>query len=216
MKKRFDPALYLVTDQDISMSRPIEYIVEEAVKGGATMVQLREKDASTLDFVNRAVHLKMLLSPYNVPLIINDRLDVALAADADGLHIGQQDMPYAIARKILGKNKIIGLSVETIEQAKEANNLDVDYIGLSPIFITGTKPELVHALGLEGIREIAAFTKHTMVAIGGINAQNATDVLNAGAHGLAVVSAISSASEPMQAAREIKEIIDTFRKNEKQ
>jgi len=216
MKKKFDPSLYLVTDPGLSMGRPIEYIVEQAIKGGATMVQLREKDVSTLDFVNRAVHLKMLLSPYNVPLIINDRLDVALAADADGLHIGQQDMPYAIARKILGKHKIIGLSVETIEQAREANNLDVDYIGLSPIFVTGTKPELVHAFGFEGIREIAAFTKHTMVAIGGINAQNAADVLNAGAHGLALVSAISSANYPMKAAMEIRLIIDRFKKNKEQ
>jgi thiamine-phosphate pyrophosphorylase len=185
--KKFDPALYLVTDRILSKGRPIEFIVEQAIKGGVSMVQLREKDCSTLDFFNMAVRLKKQLAPFHVPLIINDRLDIALASDADGLHIGQQDMPYAIARKILGYDKIIGLSVENIEQAKETNKLDVDYIGLSPVFVTGTKPELVYALGLTGVRKIAAFSKHTMVAIGGINAQNTADVLRAGVHGLAVV-----------------------------
>ena len=124
---------------------------------------------------------------------------------------GQQDMPYAMARKILGKDKIIGLSVENVDQAKEANKLDVDYIGLSPVFVTGTKPELVHSLGLEGVREIAAFSKHTMVAIGSINAQNAADVLQAGANGVAVVSAIVTADDPMKAAYEIRQKVDEFR-----
>lgn len=212
MNKRFDPSLYLVTDQGLSKGRPVDYIVEQAVKGGVTMVQLREKNTSTRDFVKLAAQIKLLLSPFNVPLIINDRLDVALAVDADGLHIGREDMPYAIARKILGKDKIIGLSVETIEEAKEVNNLDVDYIGLSPVFLTSTKPELGHALGLDGIREIAAFSKHIMVAIGGINSDNAADVLKAGAHGLAVVSAISSADNPAGAAMELRQIIDGIQK----
>jgi len=209
--KKFDPALYLVTDRILSKGRPIEFIVEQAIKGGVSMVQLREKDCSTLDFFNMAVRLKKQLASFHVPLIINDRLDIALASDADGLHIGQQDMPYAIARKILGYEKIIGFSVENIEQAKEANKLDVDYIGLSPVFVTSTKPELVNALELAGVHKIAAFSKHTMVAIGGINAQNAGDVLRAGVHGLAVVSAISSADDPMKAAYEIRQKVDKFR-----
>ncbi|MBN1416123.1 MAG: thiamine phosphate synthase [Bacteroidales bacterium] len=207
---KFNPLLYLVTDRGLAKGRPIENIVEQAVNGGVTMVQLREKDCTTLEFVNLAVRLKKILAPFQVPLIINDRLDVALAADADGLHIGQQDMPYVIARKLLGKNKIIGFSVENIAQAREANKMDVDYIGLSPVFVTGTKPELMNALGLEGIREIASFSKHCMVAIGGINARNAGDVLQAGANGLAVVSAIVSADDPMMAAREIRQEIDKF------
>ncbi|MBN1408490.1 MAG: thiamine phosphate synthase [Calditrichaceae bacterium] len=209
--KEFDPALYLVTDQKLSKGRPVEYIVEQAVKGGVSMVQLREKDCSTLDFVSMAIQLKKLLTSYHVPLIINDRLDVALASDADGLHIGQDDMPYVIARKIFGYGKIIGLSVENMEQAKEANKLDVDYIGLSPVFVTGTKPELVNALGLAGVREITSFSKHKAIAIGGISAQNAADVLRAGATGLAVVSAISSADDPMKAANEIRQKVDEFR-----
>ena len=114
-------SLYLVTDRSLSLERPLETVVEEAVRGGVTMVQLREKDASTLDFYNLAMRLKSILRPYNVPLIINDRLDIALACDAEGLHIGQSDMPYAVARRLLGKDRIIGLSVESIQDATDAN-----------------------------------------------------------------------------------------------
>ncbi len=209
--KNFNPGLYLVTDRMLSKGRPVELIVEQAVKGGVTMVQLREKECTTLDFVNLAKKLKRLLTPLHIPLIVNDRLDVALAADTDGLHIGQQDMPYSIARRLLGSGKIIGLSVENIYQAKEANKMDVDYIGLSPVFVTGTKPELLHALGLEGVREIAALSRHIRVAIGGINATNAADILQAGVHGLAVVSAICSADNPLKAASEIRQKIDQFK-----
>jgi len=209
--KIFDPSLYLVTDRSLAKGRPIEFIVEQAVKGGVTMVQLREKNCSTLDFVNLAILLKKLLATYRIPLVINDRLDITLASDADGLHIGQQDMPYVIARKILGKDKIIGLSVENIDQAKEIDKFDVDYIGLSPVFVTGTKPELANSLGLEGVRKIASFSRHCMVAIGGINAKNAAEVLKAGATGIAVVSAIVSADDPMNAAREIRQEVDKFK-----
>jgi thiamine-phosphate pyrophosphorylase len=213
--KIFDPSLYLVTDRSLAKGRPIEFIVEQAVKGGVTMVQLREKNCSTLDFVNLAILLKKLLAPYRIPLVINDRLDITLASNADGLHIGQQDMPYVIARKILGKDKIIGLSVENIDQAKEIDKFDVDYIGLSPVFVTGTKPELANSLGLEGVRKIASFSRHCMVAIGGINATNAAGVLKAGATGIAVVSAIVSADDPMNAAREIRQEVDKVKKSGK-
>lgn len=209
--KKFDPTLYLVTDRLLAKGRPIEFLVEQAVKGGVTMVQLREKDCYTLDFFNLAILLKKLLAPYRVPLIINDRLDVVLASGADGLHIGQQDMPYPIARKLLGNSKIIGLSVESIEQAKEANKINVDYIGISPVFVTGTKPELINPLGLNGIREIAVFSKHPMVAIGGINAKNTSEVLQAGATGVAIVSAIASDDDPMKAAIEIRREIDKLK-----
>ena len=138
----FDLRLYLVTDRQLSLGRDIEWIVERAVSGGVTMVQLREKDCSTLEFVNLAIRLKKKLSPLRIPLIINDRLDVALGADADGIHIGQSDMPYEIARGLLGKDKIIGLSVENLEQVLEANYQDVDYIGISPVFNTTTKKDI--------------------------------------------------------------------------
>lgn len=126
---KFDPSLYLVTDRALSLGRDLEWIVTESVRGGVTMVQLREKDCSTREFVTLGQRLKTILSKFQVPLIINDRIDVALAIQADGVHLGQTDMPYAIARQLLGPDKIIGLSVENFEQIKEANLLDVDYIG---------------------------------------------------------------------------------------
>lgn len=208
---KFDLSLYLVTDRDLSMGRSLEEIVEEAVKGGITMLQLREKNTSTADFYKIACSLKDLLKGHNIPLIINDRLDIAIASDADGLHIGQSDMPYSVVREILGKDKIIGLSVETIEQAREANELDVDYIGLSPVFSTNTKTDINTPLELEGIREIASFTKHKTVAIGGINTQNTGDIIKNGADGIAVVSAIISQESPKMAAAELKKIIKEAR-----
>lgn len=203
----FDLSLYLVTDRSLSLNRPIEEVVESAVKGGVTMVQLREKEISSKEFYQLAVKLKECLQPYRVPLIINDRLDIALAADADGLHIGQSDLPYPIARKLLGKDKIIGLSVENMEDAKEANNWDVDYIGISPVFNTQTKTDTAQALGLEGIRNIMSISKHPSVGIGGINASNTKDIINAGANGIAIVSAIMSAANPQKAAEELITII---------
>ena len=204
----FDLSLYLVTDRSLSLGRPLETVVEEAVRGGVTMLQLREKDASTLDFYNLAMRLKSILKPYNVPLIINDRLDIALACDAGGLHIGQSDMPYSVARKLLGKDKIIGLSVESIQDAIDANNLDVDYIGISPVFGTQTKTDTAPALGLEGIGEITRISGHPSVGIGGINLTNAQDIIQAGADGISGVSAIMSAPDPQQSARQLKEIIN--------
>jgi thiamine-phosphate pyrophosphorylase len=206
--KREDLSLYLVTDKDLANGRPLEDIVEEAVKGGVSMVQIREKDASSRDFFELAKLVKQILEPYKVPLIINDRLDIALAVDAEGLHIGQSDLPYEVAREILGADKIIGLSVENIAQAKAANSLDVDYIGLSPVFSTQTKNDIAKPLELEGVREIASFTKHPSVAIGGIDSINTADIIKAGADGVAVVSAIISSSDPKQSSLELRSIVD--------
>lgn len=203
----FDISLYLVTDSNLSKGRPLHYIVEEAVKGGVTMVQLREKNISTREFYQLAVSLKETLQSMNVPLIINDRLDIAFAVNADGLHIGQSDLPYDVARRLMGRDKIIGFSVETIEQARNANHLDVDYIGLSPVFLTNTKTDINTPLGLEGVKNIASFIKHKTVAIGGINETNAGEVIVNGADGIAVVSAIVSHENPRKAAAELKSII---------
>lgn len=205
--KDFDLTLYLVTDRSLSLDRPLDDVVEEAVKGGVTMVQLREKTCSSKEFYDQALRLKKCLKPYNVPLIINDRLDIALACDAEGLHIGQNDIPYHIARKILGKNKIIGLSVENIQDAIEANKLDIDYIGISPVFGTLTKTDTAQALGLSGVHDITQISKHPSVGIGGINKSNTQDIIRAGADGVSVVSAIMSADNPRLAASELLEII---------
>ena len=201
----FDLSLYLVTDRSLSLDRDMEWIVEEAVKGGVTMVQLREKECSTRDFIELAIRLKQKLAPYNVPLIINDRADVALAANADGLHIGQSDMQCNMARQLLGADKIIGLSVENMEQVYESNNMDVDYIGISPVFSTATKTDTALPFGLEGIRDVMAICNHPAVAIGGINLTNIREIMAAGAHGIAVVSAICSAESPKAAAIELKQ-----------
>lgn len=205
--RSFDLSLYLVTDRSLSLGRTLEYVVDEAAKGGVTMVQLREKDCSTLEFYQQATLLKECLRPYNIPLIINDRLDITLACDAEGLHIGQSDIPYAIARELLGKDKIIGLSVECLQDAIDANELDVDYIGISPVFGTPTKIDTAPALGLDGIRGIVKISKHPTVGIGGINQTNAANIIEAGADGISVVSAIMSATDPKESALQLRNII---------
>lgn len=211
MRVTFDLSLYLVTDRSLSLGRPLEEVVKKAIEGGVTIVQLREKEASTHTFYQLAIALKKLLQPYHVPLIINDRIDIALACDADGLHIGQHDMPYQIARKLLGPDKIIGLSVENISDAVEANKLDVDYIGLSPVFGTPTKTDTAQPLGLDGVREIMRISKHPAVGIGGINKQNAKDIIRAGADGISVVSAIMSAKDPKEAAHELISVMKHYK-----
>ncbi|MDH6357115.1 thiamine phosphate synthase [Parabacteroides sp. PF5-9] len=211
MQKKIDLSLYLVTDSMLSLGRPLIEVVEEAVKGGVTLVQLREKTCDSKTFYERAVALKRILKPYGVPLIVNDRLDIALASDADGLHIGQNDLPYPIARKLLGKNKIIGLSVENEEDVLRANQLDIDYIGISPVFNTPTKTDTASALGLDGVRSITHLSNHPAVAIGGVNLNNATEIIRAGADGLSVVSAIMSAADPQKAAADFCRIIHQIR-----
>ena len=206
--KPLDLSVYLVTDRALTGGRPLEQIVEQAVQGGVTLVQLREKDCTTREFVELAVRVKRLLAPFHVPLIINDRVDVALAAESDGVHVGQDDMSCEMVRRLVGPNMLVGLSVETLEQARAANELDIDYIGLSPVFATATKTDTSAPLGLEGVRQIAAISCHPTVAIGGINATNAAAVLQAGADGLAVVTAISMADDPQQAARTLKQLCD--------
>ncbi|HPC33233.1 MAG TPA: thiamine phosphate synthase [Syntrophales bacterium] len=199
--------LYLVTDRDLCGGRPLQDVVRAAVAGGAAWVQLREKNLSTRAFVEEAAAVKALLAPHKVPLIINDRLDVALAVGADGVHVGQDDMPYPLARAVLGKKMIIGLSVETWEDVEAAEKWDVDYLGVSPVFATPTKTDTKGSWGLEGITRIRSFSRHPLVAIGGLNATNTGAAVRAGADGIAVVSAICAAPDPFAAARELCRII---------
>jgi len=203
--------VYLVTDRSLCLNRTISDIVLQAVQGGVSYVQLREKDITTRLFVEEARAIKKILKPHNVPLIINDRIDVALACGAEGVHIGQDDMPYAIARKLMGAKAIIGVSVETWADVEESQKLYVDYIGVSPIFPTPTKTDTKGAWGLEGLAKIKALSRHSLVAIGGINESNATDVIAAGADCIAVVSAICAAVDPAVATRNLKSIIDAVR-----
>lgn len=203
-----DYALYLVTDRSLSRGRSTLEVVQAAIAGGVSCVQLREKDCSTREFIQEARTLQEFLHTKSIPLIINDRVDVALAVGADGVHLGQNDMPIGDARKLLGDKLIIGISAESVENAITAELEGADYIGISPVFSTTTKKDIAPPLGLAGIREIRKKTKLPLVAIGGIHQHNATEVIRAGADGIAVVSAIVSAQCPETAARELFEKVN--------
>ena len=197
--------LYLVTDQALTRGRSLEDIVAAAVAGGVGCVQLREKALATGEFLARAVALKRLLAPVGVPLVINDRIDVALACGADGVHLGQSDLPPEEARRLLPPHVFIGWSVETPEDVRRAASLPVDYLGVSPVFATPTKTDTRPAWGLAGLRQVRAMTALPLVAIGGIHCGNAAEVLRAGADGLAVVSALCAADDPRAAALAMQE-----------
>ncbi|MBN2437334.1 MAG: thiamine phosphate synthase [Deltaproteobacteria bacterium] len=199
--------LYFVTDRGLCGKTPLADVVLQAIRGGAACVQLREKDLHTRFFVEEAQRIKAMMAPFNVPLIINDRTDVALAAGADGVHLGQEDMPYGTARRLMGPGAIIGLSVETWEDVERAQELDCDYLGVSPIFATPTKLDTKAPWGLEGLAKIRAFSRHSLVGIGGLHAGNAEAVVMAGADSIAVVSAICASPDPFRTARELNQII---------
>lgn len=195
--------LHLVTDSALCGARGILAVVEAAVRGGVTCVQLREKSLATRAFVERARALKAWLGPLGVPLLINDRVDVALACGADGVHVGQNDMAPEDVRRLM-PGGLIGLSVESLAQLAAAERAPVDYYGVSPVFATRSKHDAAPALGLDGLWAIRAGTRRPLVAIGGIDAGNAADVMAAGADGLAVVSALCSSADPEAAARDLR------------
>jgi thiamine-phosphate pyrophosphorylase len=203
-KRKIDLTLYLVTDRGLSLGRSNLDIIRATVAGGVTMVQLREKEATTREFYEEGLKVKEFLGEHNIPLIINDRLDVALALDADGVHLGQDDMPVAVARRILGDDKIIGASVFNAAEAREGEAAGADYLGLSPIFVTSTKPDLTAEIGIDGIAPIRQAVRIPLVGIGSMNAGNAFKAIRAGLDGVAVVSAICSHRDPEAAARAIK------------
>jgi thiamine-phosphate pyrophosphorylase len=202
-----DYSLYLVTDRTLSLGRSSEEIVSAAVRGGITCVQLREKHCSTREFIREARSLQPLLHRHKIPLIINDRLDVALAIAADGLHLGQSDMHIRDARRLVGKKMIIGVSAENLDDAIVAEQEGADYIGISPVYATETKVDTAAPLGLEGIRRIRRAVALPLVGIGGINIGNVRKIISAGADGVAVVSAIVAAACPETAAAELKKLL---------
>jgi thiamine-phosphate pyrophosphorylase len=202
--KRDDLTLYLCTDRALSLGRPLLQAVDAAVKGGVTMVQLREKEAPAREFLALAKELLALLRLLHIPLIINDRLDIVLASGADGLHIGQSDLPLVEARRIGGKNLIIGVSAATREEALEAERDGADYIGAGAVFPTGSKADVSAVIGLEGLKEICAAVKIPVAGIGGIDPGNARTVMNAGAAGVAVISAILSRPDIREAASALR------------
>jgi thiamine-phosphate pyrophosphorylase len=200
-QRPIDFSVYLVTDRPLAGGRSLVDVVRDAVMGGVTVVQVREKDASVREYLSILRDVKAVLDPLSVPLVVNDRVDVALAAGAAGIHVGQQDMPCADVRRLVGPSRLIGVSVSTPQEAEQAETDGADYLGISPVFVTPTKTDTPDATGLEGLRAIRKATRLPLVAIGGIHAGNAAGVVAAGADGVAVVSAIMSAQDPEGAAR---------------
>lgn len=211
MKKSINWNLYLVTDAGLSRGRSHDEVVAAAIRGGVSVVQYRDKDASTRRMIETAQILQVLCRADNVPFIVNDRLDVALAVDADGIHVGQDDMPARTARRLIGPTKILGVTAGDLEEALAACADGADYIGLSPVFETATKSDTGNTLGLEAFAAIAHRCTLPVVGIAGINASNATGVIQAGASGIAVVSAIVSADDIEAAARKLIRIIEKAR-----
>lgn len=193
--------LVLVTDRDLGRGRALVDIVAAAARGGATMVQLREKQATTRAFLEEARALKAMLAPVGVRLVVNDRLDIALAIDADGLHVGQSDLPVGEARRLLGPDKIVGLSITEAGQTLRADAAEADYLGVGPVYVQQTKGDASAPLGLDGVSHIRRLTQKPIVAIGGLTPNNGAAVLTAGADGFAVISAIVAADDPEAEAR---------------
>jgi len=202
-----DLSLYLVTDNSDNVEKFLETI-EEGIKGGVSVVQIREKTADTLDFYNLALKVKEITTKYNVPLIINDRVDVALAIDADGVHVGQSDMPCDVTRKLIGNDKILGVSAATIEEAQKAEMDGADYIGTGAVFPTATKDD-APKITKKDLKEVVDSIDILVVAIGGITLDNAHELKDTGIAGLSVVSAIMSAENPKKASEELLNIFNS-------
>ena len=210
MRPRFDLSLYLVLDPVLchGASGMVETALA-AAQAGATIVQLRAPGWKKRALVECARELKKALAPFAVPLIIDDDADVCLAANADGLHVGQRDLDQHDARAIIGPDRILGLSVSSLEELALANASVTDYLGAGPVFSTATKPDAAPAMGLAGLAAITSRTSLPTVAIGGIKAQHVADVIASGADGIAVVSAICGQSDPKAAAVELNGLVRT-------
>ncbi len=199
--------IYLVTDRSFSRGRSTTSIVQQALTGGVSVVQLREKNLSTKEFYFAGVQVRDVLRNSGVPLIINDRIDIAQALDADGVHLGASDMPVPLARKILGQGKIIGLSVNSLEELDDSSAEAADYLAISPVFATQTKKDTAPPWGLEGLQKARLKTSKPLVAIGGITHLNAASVIAAGADSIAVVTAIVAADDPAEATKALKAMV---------
>jgi thiamine-phosphate pyrophosphorylase len=202
---KIDPRLYVITDGTLGGH---EDITSAALAGGASVVQLRDKQASSRQLHEIALRLRGLLAEANIPLIVNDRVDIVLGADAQGVHVGPDDLPIAVARLILGSARVVGASAGTIAEAVDAERAGADYLGVGPVFPTGTKPDARAPIGLEGLRRIASSVTIPVVGIGGISADNAGDVIEAGAAGVAVISAVAGAEDRVRAVQAIRRAVD--------
>jgi len=198
--------LYVITDRRLSRGRSHEMVIRSAILGGADVIQFREKDSSTAEMYREACLLRTVTRELNIPFLINDRLDIALAVDADGVHLGQDDLPVSVARRILGPEKIIGISTHSLDQVRAAAREAVDYIAIGPIFPTQTK-QIDRPLGVGLVSQAKAITNVPLVVIGGINEKNIDEVFRAGADIAAVISAVVNAEDIEKSTLRIKQRI---------
>lgn len=203
--KKFDSTLYFITDSTGFCESDFLHTVEEALKGGVTLLQLREKDKTTREYIELAKKVHLLSKKYNIPLIIDDRIDVAIAVGAEGVHLGQEDMPVALARKMLGENFIIGATAKTVEQALEATKSGADYLGVGAIYPTTTKVKTV-LTSTDTLREICHAVPIPVNAIGGLNKGNTHILKGTGIAGICVVSAIMKSENPKKESKELLSI----------
>lgn len=203
-----DWSVYIITDRRVAGQRPILDVVRAALRGGASAVQLREKAATTREMIELGQALHAITQAAGVPLILNDRVDVALAVDAEGIHVGQDDIPAALARRLIGPDRILGVSAGTVAEAQQAEQAGADYLGVGDVYGTPTKPDAGTPIGVEGLTKILRAASIPVLAIGGITPENAGAIIEAGAAGVAVISAIVGAPKPEAAARRLRAVVE--------
>jgi thiamine-phosphate pyrophosphorylase len=208
---KMDCSLYVITDRRLARGRSLLEVARSAIRGGATVVQLRDKEATTRELMETGQRLRALTRQMGATFIVNDRADVALAVEADGVHLGVDDLPVPVARRLMGPEAIIGFSPETVEEARQAEADGADYLGVGAVFGTGIKPDAGSPIGLEGLGEIVRAVSIPVVAIGGITAANAARCIRAGAAGVAVIGAVVAADDIEAAARRLREQIEEAR-----
>jgi len=210
--KKFDTTMYFITDSTNYSEEEFLYRVEEACKGGVTLIQLREKERTTREYLALAEKVHKITQRYDIPLIIDDRVDIALAVNAEGVHVGQSDMPVHIARKLMGDDKIIGATTKTVPQAVEAYEQGADYLGVGAIYPTTTKVKTV-LTSVDTLKEIVKAVPIKVNAIGGLNKENIHVLKGSGIDGICVVSAIMKAENPCIAAKELREAFNELQQN---
>jgi thiamine-phosphate pyrophosphorylase len=207
LKNQFYKFMLVTNRGDVPLEQYLQFI-KVCANSGITSVQLREKNTSHESLFQFGIKLKKILDPYNIPLIVNDNVDLALKLDTEGVHLGQSDGNPKVAREILGSDKIIGVSIETLADLYTANELPIDYIGVGAVFPTFSKPDVATIWGIDGLRDLSAIAKHPIIAIGGINESNLMSVMSAGANGIATIGAIHEATNPNLTVKQFRKIID--------
>lgn len=210
-KPTFDLAVYVITDREIAGNRSIADVVQAAIRGGATMIQLREKTASDSEMLAIGRTIQQMTRAAGIPLIINDRVAIAQELDAEGVHVGQSDMQAYDVRKMLGEDRLLGVSAETIAEARQAEAAGADHLGVGDVYGTLSKADAHTPIGLSGLTTIVEAVTIPVVAIGGITLENAAATIQAGAAGVSVISAIVGAADPEHAARQLRTVIDRAR-----